>query len=77
MQLQQLPRNKAWVCLQVTLSLALVANPQATSSRTLLYASLVAPQQQQNQYEPHRHHLRARVLLRDFEQDDHEVYNLP
>jgi hypothetical protein len=36
-----------------------------------------APQQQQNQNEPRRHRLRARDLLKDFEQDGHEVYNSP
>jgi hypothetical protein len=36
-----------------------------------------APQQQQNQNEPRRVRLRAKDLLRDFEQDGHEVYNSP
>jgi hypothetical protein len=36
-----------------------------------------APPQQHHQHEPRRSHLRARDLLRDFEQDVHEVYNSP
>jgi hypothetical protein len=36
-----------------------------------------APQRQQNHDESHRHNLRARDILKDFEQDGHEVYNLP
>jgi hypothetical protein len=38
-------------------------------------AASAAPQQQEN--EPRRHRLHARDLLKDFEQDGHEVYNSP
>jgi hypothetical protein len=37
----------------------------------------VAPQPHQQHNEPHRNRLRARDLLRDFEQDSHEVYYSP
>jgi hypothetical protein len=39
--------------------------------------ALATPQQQQNHNEPRRVRLQARALLRDFEQDGHEVYNSP
>jgi hypothetical protein len=39
-------------------------------------AAPIAPQPHQ-QHEPRRSRLRARDLLRDFEQDGHEVYNSP
>jgi hypothetical protein len=42
-----------------------------------LPATPAAPQQQQNHNEPRRVCLQARDLLRDFEQDKHEVYNSP
>jgi hypothetical protein len=40
-------------------------------------AAQAAPQQQQNRNEPRQNRLRARDLLKDFEQDGHEVYNSP
>jgi hypothetical protein len=40
-------------------------------------ATPAAPKQYQQHNEPRRNRLRARDLLRDFEQDDHEVYNSP
>jgi hypothetical protein len=40
-------------------------------------AAPAAPQPHQQRNEPHRNHLRAKDLLRDFEQDGHEVYNSP
>jgi hypothetical protein len=36
-----------------------------------------ANHQQHQQHEPRRNRLCARDLLRDFEQDSHEVYNFP
>jgi hypothetical protein len=40
-------------------------------------AAPAAPQQHKNRNEPRRNRLRARDLLRDFEQDGHKVYNSP
>jgi hypothetical protein len=79
MQLLQLPNNRPRVSLWAMLYLVLVVNPEATSPRTLTEDHIPRPQllPSSGQDEPRRHCLRARDLLRDFEQDGHEVCNSP